>query len=84
MYNSKAFALLAFLIICLSKSNAQTNLPVVKKDIVFSAVKGTLSKPASIILPSTGRSVVLNGNDSNYFRFLSNTKNKIVLLFTPS
>jgi hypothetical protein len=64
-------------------SAAQNTLPI-KKSVVFSAIKGTVSKPDSLILPAGTTSVKLISGDTASFKIVSHKKNKLIVVFTPS
>jgi hypothetical protein len=63
---------------------AQTISVPVKKDIVFSAIKGTVSKPDSVMLPATAKSVKLINGDTASFKILSGNKRNCILVFEPA
>jgi hypothetical protein len=63
--------------------NAQSNTPA-KKRFVFSAIKGTISKPDSLQLPASVTSVKLTGGDIASFKISKGQKGKLVILFTPA
>jgi hypothetical protein len=65
-------------------NNAQDHAVPFKKDFVFSAIKGTVSKPGSITLPTTLSKVKLISGDTASFKILSYQKTKLILAFTPS
>jgi hypothetical protein len=79
------------IILCLSIL-FQSTLPVtaqkitapLKKDFIFSAIKGTFSKPDSALLPVTAKAVVFSAGDSASFKILSYKKGKLILEFNPS
>jgi len=60
------------------------NISGPKKSFIFSAIKGTFSKPDSVFLPATALSVKLSTGDSASFKILSYKKHKLLLAFTPS
>ena len=62
---------------------AQNSLPL-KKLFIFSAIKGTMSKPDSMMLPTTASSVKLSNGDTAGFKILSYKKQKLRIAFTPS
>lgn len=55
-----------------------------KKTFIFSAIKGTVSKPDSVFLPATALKVKLNTGDTASFKIVSFKKGKLILAFTPS
>lgn len=54
------------------------------KSFIFSAIKGTTSKPDSVLLPATVTTAKLSKGDTASFKILSYKKNKLILAFTPS
>jgi hypothetical protein len=60
------------------------NTAVFKKSFVFSAIKGTVSKPDSVLLPANTALVKLVSGDTASFKILSYKKNKLLLAFTPA
>ncbi len=54
-----------------------------KKGFIFSAIKGTVSKPDSVMLTGTPATVKLLDGDTANFKILSCKKNKLILAFTP-
>ncbi len=64
-------------------STAQ-NITAVKKAFIFSAIKGTQSKPDSVLLPASATVVKFSKGDTASFKILTCKKNKLVLVFTPS
>ena len=54
-------------------SNAQP-AATIKKALIFSAIKGTVSKPDSVILPVTAISVKLSTGDTASFKIQSRKK----------
>ncbi|HWH62516.1 MAG TPA: hypothetical protein VNS50_04560, partial [Ginsengibacter sp.] len=56
----------------------------VKKTFIFSAIKGTVSKPDSAILPANAKFVKLTDGDTAAFKILSFKKNKLVIAFSPA
>jgi hypothetical protein len=56
----------------------------VKKDITFSAVSGTISKPNSIKLPSTAQSVSVITGDTSFFKILSVVSKNCIVVFKPA
>jgi len=64
-------------------TNAQNATPL-KKQFIFSAIKGTVSKPDSVtLLPATISARFFSG-DTSSFKILSYKKLKLILVFTPS
>src|SRR6188768_1268932 len=63
-------------------ANAQNKAPS-KKQFIFSAIKGTVSKSDSITLPAATISVRFYGGDTSSFKILSYKKLKLILVFTP-
>ncbi len=55
-----------------------------KRSFIFSAIKGTTSKPDSVLLPATVITVKLSKGDTASFKIVSYKKHKIILAFTPS
>ncbi len=64
-------------------ADCQNKIPV-KKAFIFSAIKGTTSKPESAILPSDTKSVKLTDGDTAEFKILSFKNKRLVLAFTPA
>src|ERR1700682_3496025 len=62
---------------------SQNTLPV-KKTLIFSAIKGTVSNTDSMMLPASAISVKLFDGDTASFRILSHKKGKLVVVFQPS
>ncbi|MEO7983468.1 MAG: DUF1080 domain-containing protein [Bacteroidota bacterium] len=55
-----------------------------RKTFIFSAIKGTVSKPDSILLPPGTTAVTIYSGDTASFKILSYRKNKLILAFTPA
>lgn len=55
-----------------------------KKSFIFSAIKGTVSKPDSVLLPATSITVKLSEGDTASFKIISYKKHKLILAFTPA
>ncbi len=55
-----------------------------KKAFIFSAIKGTVSKPDSVMLPATAAKIKMNRGDTANFKIVSFKKGKLILLFTPA
>jgi hypothetical protein len=55
-----------------------------QKALVFSAIKGTESKPASASLSAVKSSVKLTGTDMRSFRIISHSNGKLVVAFIPA
>jgi hypothetical protein len=51
---------------------------------IFSAIKGKLSKPDTLQLPVTAKTVKFHTGDTSSFKILSRQKNKLVIVFTPA
>ncbi len=64
-------------------TSAQNSIPA-KKLFIFSAIKGTMSKPDSMMLPATASSVKLSNGDTSAFKILSYKKQQLRLAFTPA
>lgn len=64
-------------------TSAQNTIPA-EKTFIFSAIKGTVSKPDSLLLPVTATSVKLTSGDTASFKVLSYKKNKLTVVFKPS
>ena len=80
----KKIVLLSCIFFCtICCSNAQ-NKNAVKQTFIFSAVKGTVSKPDSVMLPATAKAVKLISGDTASFKILSYKKNKLIIVFTPA
>src|SRR5436190_6717075 len=56
----------------------------IKKDFIFSAIRGTESKPDSVILPATTKYVDLLNGDTAFFKILSGINRNCIVLFKPS
>jgi Domain of Unknown Function (DUF1080) len=67
--------------ICL---NAQKASPMLKKEFVFSAIKGTLSKADSIQLPEAVNSVMFSSGDTSSFKILPSPKGRLKIVFCPA
>ena len=52
--------------------------------LVFSAIKGTVSKPDSIQLPLNAKSATLSYGDTTNFKILSAKNGRLVVVFAPS
>jgi Domain of Unknown Function (DUF1080) len=63
--------------------NAQKTA-VIKTTAVFSAIKGTVSKPDSILLPVTANTFKLVIGDTAFFKIILYKKEKLLLLFKPA
>jgi hypothetical protein len=63
-------------------TNAQNTAPL-KKQFIFSTIKGTVSKPDSTTFPAATISVRFYGGDTSSFKILSYNKRKLILVFTP-
>ncbi len=55
-----------------------------KKTFIFSAIKGTKSKPDSAVLPANTKFVKLSGGDTSAFKILSFKNNVLAITFTPA
>lgn len=64
-------------------ADAQNTIPF-KKIFIFSAIKGTVSKPDSMMLPAKATAVKLSDGDTSSFKILSYKKNKLIVAFTPA
>ncbi|HEY5407175.1 MAG TPA: DUF1080 domain-containing protein [Ginsengibacter sp.] len=64
-------------------ANCQNKIPI-KKAFIFSAIKGTVSKPDSAVLPANTKFAKLTDGDTAAFQILSFKKNRLVLAFTPT
>lgn len=60
------------------------NKAVTKTSFIFSAIKGTVSKPDSAMLPAAAKLVKLTDGDIASFKISSFQKNKLVVVFTPA
>lgn len=63
---------------------AAQNTILLKKAFIFSAIKGTVSKPDSIMLPVTAFKVKPGKGDTASFKIISYKKGKLILAFAPS
>ena len=85
MNNLKKISLvLPVLFIGVIYGKAQNATGTLKRDIVFSAIKGTVSKPDSLLLPVSAQSVNLVSGDIASFKIVSYKKGKLILVFTPA
>ena len=55
-----------------------------ERTLVFSAIKGTVSKQDSVSLPAGTKPAQLISGDINAFRKLSSQNGKIIFVFTPA
>jgi hypothetical protein len=55
-----------------------------KRSFVFSAIKGTVSKPDSTLLSNPALKVKLSKGDITSFKIISFNKGKLIMTFTPS
>ncbi len=55
-----------------------------QKTIALSAIKGKMSKPDTIQIPATAKTVKFLTGDTASFRILSRQKNKLVVAFSPT
>ncbi|MEO8109069.1 MAG: DUF1080 domain-containing protein [Ginsengibacter sp.] len=67
-----------------ANSYAQSATSPAQKDFIFSAIKGTVSKPDSVIFPENINSVSWTKGDTSAFNFAVNKKRNLSLLFAPS
>ena len=65
-------------------THAQHTGITVPGNIVFSAIKGTISKPDSVLLPQTITTVKLVSGDTASFKILVFKKGKLILVFQPA
>ncbi len=54
-----------------------------QKNFIFSAIAGTISKPDSVMLPVTAKSIKLISGDTSCFKVMSFAKSKLMLTFRP-
>ncbi|MEO5564728.1 MAG: DUF1080 domain-containing protein [Chitinophagaceae bacterium] len=83
MDNFKRIAFAVVLFGAVAGSNAQSSATV-KKQFVFSAIKGTISKPDSLSLPVTVTSVKLAKGNMTSFKIIPRQKGKLVVVFAPA
>ncbi|MEP6677570.1 MAG: DUF1080 domain-containing protein [Ferruginibacter sp.] len=85
MKNLKKIALTSITLFCMMISmNAQKAVVDPGKSFIFSAIKGTISKPDSLMLPAAFQSVKLVEGDTASFKILSFKKGKLIVVFAPS
>ncbi|MBC7874791.1 MAG: DUF1080 domain-containing protein [Ferruginibacter sp.] len=65
-------------------TRAQNVHPPLEEQLVFSAIKGTVSKTGSVQFAGAVKSVALSTGDTASFKILSYNKGKMILAFTPS
>ncbi len=80
----KKIILLNCIFICGIFFAVAQHTPASKKGFIFSAIKGTMSKPDSVMLAGTATNVKLIEGDTASFKILSFKKNKLILAFTPA
>jgi hypothetical protein len=78
----KACFMLLLFLFGIAKLHAQKNISS-QKSLVFSAIKGTYSKPDSVLLPVTIKRVKFDSGDSSNF-IVSFKKGKLVINFAPN
>ena len=61
----------------------QNGIPGTKKEFIFSAIAGRVSKPDSMLLRANASSVKLIGGDTSFFK-LSRAHKKVIIAFEPS
>jgi len=71
----------AVFVITISYCNAQNLL---KKDFIFSAIKGTVSKPDTLMLPAPAKSTKWIDGYAENFKILLNEEKKLIVAFAPS
>ncbi|HMC01169.1 MAG TPA: DUF1080 domain-containing protein [Flavobacteriaceae bacterium] len=92
MIHKKAIKLLLVILFTSSLMTGQDNLKI-KKEMIFSAIKGTVSKPDTIWIPSNkpGK-ITINDNHSSFFKVLDPLSNQgtlenskaVVVVFEPT
>ncbi|MEO7531578.1 MAG: DUF1080 domain-containing protein, partial [Sediminibacterium sp.] len=64
------------ILLCSAKTFSQVN-------IIFSAIKGTVSKPDTLLMPVTAVAVKFSDGDTANFRITPLSKSKCIIVFTP-
>ena len=72
------------LIIMQEAGYSQNLIPETKVKFVFSAIAGSVSKPDSMLLPSTAVTFKLIGDDTSVFRVMYHKSGKIKVAFAPT
>ena len=80
----KSYFLTAYIIFAGTIAANCQNKSSSKNKFIFSAIKGTMSKPDSVLFPVNTRFVKLTGGDTAAFKILSFKKNRLILAFTPA
>lgn len=78
-----AFCTLLLLLSGAITAMAQSRVPAVKDQLVFSAIKGSRSRIDSIQIPSAQGNAKLISGDISSFRIMSQNKGKFILAFEP-
>ncbi|MEP6676376.1 MAG: DUF1080 domain-containing protein [Ferruginibacter sp.] len=77
-------SLLLIILFCIAFTTDAQKTADIKKAMIFSAVKGTVSKPDSVTLPAGIKSVGITGTDSSAFKILPGKTKKTIVVFTPA
>jgi Domain of Unknown Function (DUF1080) len=81
--HSKIIFVLCIVVMANTCLYAQNAAVPVKKDFIFSAIKGTVSKPDSTLLSTAARSVRFSSGDTSRFTIVTHKKRKLILVFNP-
>lgn len=79
----KSFSSLIFLVCVAGFAFAQKGDATLKKTMVFSAIKGTVSKTAFVTIDPSAKSVKIVDGDAASFKILSSKNEKATVEFTP-
>src|SRR5262245_9481853 len=79
-----AFCILLIIISSASTGIAQSPARPLKDQLVFSAIKGSLSRQDTIQLTATSGNAKLIGEDASSFKIITQQKGKIILAFAPA